>query len=88
MDKLSSKFMDRPDGTMYAGEVTLKASDLEEAVAAAERLTGKHIYDKVEINGDSGECMQFASDVVKVAEVFKVLTSAITKANPLSGEVV
>jgi hypothetical protein len=80
-------FLGKREG-LYQGEVSLKASDLNEAIAAAERLLGVHIYPGVQVQGDQKQCLAFAEDVVKVAQMLQKLSGAIVGGKPVDmGEV-
>ena len=79
MDKLNN----RPPG-MYVGEAEVSLSALHEAIDAAARLLGKHVFPSVEIRGDRQQCDNFARDIVAVAEMLQTLTKAITDGRKVS----
>jgi hypothetical protein len=69
----------------YMGEVEVSINSLHEAIEAAERLVGKHVYSNVGVHGDKEQCERFASDVVAAAQMLLTLTKAITEGRPVPG---
>jgi hypothetical protein len=69
----------------YMGEVEVSINSLHEAIEAAERLVGKHVYGNVGVHGDKEQCERFGKDVLAAAQMLLTLTKAITDGRPVPG---
>ena len=74
-------FEGKEDG-VYMSQVEVSMGELREALAAAERLLAKGVFE-VEVRGTMEQCEAFAEDIVAVAKMLRTLARALTTGEKL-----